>query len=196
MSSIAAPVWWIEQRSEVNVLTLSPSHRLWHLYCNSASSTYFASKAHKPTWQLTSRNKIHRTMVGVQVKEESQEGAQPKRTLGLRHTRTCKMSDDVLAVRVTPDGRLLALALLDSTVQVRKGICLLYRLLVSLEGEIIEVIAVQVFSLQMCTIPCEKSYLPSCRQALHFVDLSFLTSSIQASEHTVLKRSSWPDTTD
>lgn len=28
------------------------------------------------------------------------------------------MSDDVLAVKVTPDGRLLALSLLDSTVQV------------------------------------------------------------------------------
>lgn len=28
------------------------------------------------------------------------------------------MSDDVLAVKITPDGRLIALALLDSTVQV------------------------------------------------------------------------------
>ena len=57
-------------------------------------------------------------MTHMQVREESQEGAQPRRILGLRHTRTCRMSDDVLAVRITPDGRLLALALLDSTVQV------------------------------------------------------------------------------
>lgn len=52
------------------------------------------------------------------MREEAQEGAQPKRLLSLRQTRTCKLSDDVLAVKITPDGRLLALALLDSTVQV------------------------------------------------------------------------------
>ena len=54
----------------------------------------------------------------MQVREEAQEGAQARRFLGLRHTRTIKMAEDVLAVRITPDGRLIALALLDSTVQV------------------------------------------------------------------------------
>jgi U3 small nucleolar RNA-associated protein 12 len=47
-----------------------------------------------------------------------EEGGPPRRVLGLHHTRTVKMPEDVLAVRITPDGRLLALALLDSTVQV------------------------------------------------------------------------------
>ena len=37
--------------------------------------------------------------------------------LGARHVRTLKMADDVLCARITPDGRLLALALLDSTIQ-------------------------------------------------------------------------------
>ena len=54
----------------------------------------------------------------MQVREEAQEGAQARRFLGLRHTRTIKMTEDVLAVRITPNGRLIALALLDSTVQV------------------------------------------------------------------------------
>ena len=40
------------------------------------------------------------------------------RQLGARHTRTLKMADDVLCCRVSPDGRLLAVALLDSTIQV------------------------------------------------------------------------------
>lgn len=34
------------------------------------------------------------------------------------HTRTLKMTDDVLSVRYTPDGKLLAIALLDATVKV------------------------------------------------------------------------------
>ena len=40
------------------------------------------------------------------------------RQLGARHTRTLKMADDVLCCRVSTDGRLLAVALLDSTIQV------------------------------------------------------------------------------
>lgn len=39
-------------------------------------------------------------------------------TLGLAHIRTLKMTDDVLCAKFSPDGRLLALALLDSTVKV------------------------------------------------------------------------------
>ena len=41
------------------------------------------------------------------------------RQLGMRHTRTLKMADDVLCCRVSADGRLLAVALLDSTIQAR-----------------------------------------------------------------------------
>lgn len=40
------------------------------------------------------------------------------RTLGLEHVRTLKMSDDVLAVKISPDGRLLAVSLLDATIKV------------------------------------------------------------------------------
>ncbi len=45
--------------------------------------------------------------------------ADGSKQLGLQHTRTLRMADDVLAVRVSPDGRLLAIALLDSTVKVQ-----------------------------------------------------------------------------
>ncbi|KAK9811924.1 hypothetical protein WJX72_012560 [[Myrmecia] bisecta] len=40
------------------------------------------------------------------------------RQLSARHTRTLKMTDDVLCVRVSPNGKLLAVALLDSTIKV------------------------------------------------------------------------------
>lgn len=41
------------------------------------------------------------------------------RQLRLAHSRSVAMADDVLAVRVSPDGKLIAVALLDSTVKVR-----------------------------------------------------------------------------
>lgn len=34
------------------------------------------------------------------------------------HVKTLKMTDDVLSVRYSPDGRLLAVSLLDSTVKI------------------------------------------------------------------------------
>lgn len=37
---------------------------------------------------------------------------------GLVHVKTLKMTDDVLSVKYSPDGRLLAVSLLDSTVKV------------------------------------------------------------------------------
>ena len=37
---------------------------------------------------------------------------------GLLHVRTLKMTDDVLSVRYSPNGKLLAVALLDSTVKI------------------------------------------------------------------------------
>ncbi|KAG1662756.1 hypothetical protein FOA52_006781 [Chlamydomonas sp. UWO 241] len=40
------------------------------------------------------------------------------KTLKLQHTRTLKMADDVLCVRVSPDGKLLAASLLDATIKV------------------------------------------------------------------------------
>lgn len=54
------------------------------------------------------------------VKEAlASEGASQKtRSLSMVHRQTLKMSDDVLSVRYSPDSRLLAVALLDSTVKV------------------------------------------------------------------------------
>ncbi|KAK7049601.1 beta transducin [Paramarasmius palmivorus] len=51
-------------------------------------------------------------------KEADEESAQSGRTLSLVHYRTLKMTDDVLSVRFSPNGKLLAVALLDSTVKV------------------------------------------------------------------------------
>jgi len=44
--------------------------------------------------------------------------SQTSQRLSLAHTRTLKMSEDVLAIRYSPDQRLLAVSLLDSTVKV------------------------------------------------------------------------------
>lgn len=53
------------------------------------------------------------------VKEHQPEGAaKPSRSLTVSHKRTLKMTDDVLSVRYSPDNRLIAVALLDSTVKV------------------------------------------------------------------------------
>ena len=41
-----------------------------------------------------------------------------RKRLSVAHTKTMKMSDDVLGVKYSPDQRLLAVALLDSTVKV------------------------------------------------------------------------------
>jgi U3 small nucleolar RNA-associated protein 12 len=46
------------------------------------------------------------------------EGGPVNRVLTVAHTKTLKMTDDVLAVKYSPDGKLLAVSLLDSTVKV------------------------------------------------------------------------------
>ncbi|KAF5835893.1 quinon protein alcohol dehydrogenase-like superfamily [Dunaliella salina] len=45
-------------------------------------------------------------------------GAAGQRSLRLSHVRTLRMADDVLCCRVSPDGKLLAVALLDATIKV------------------------------------------------------------------------------
>lgn len=47
--------------------------------------------------------------------EKKKEGL---RVLTMVHSKTLKMTDDVLAIKYSPDGRLLAVSLLDSTVKV------------------------------------------------------------------------------
>lgn len=44
--------------------------------------------------------------------------ARPKTSITLLHKQTLKMSDDVLAVRYSPNGKYLAVSLLDSTVKI------------------------------------------------------------------------------
>lgn len=46
------------------------------------------------------------------------EGGPTNKVLTLAHTKTLKMTDDVLAVKYSPDGKLLCVSLLDSTVKV------------------------------------------------------------------------------
>lgn len=41
-----------------------------------------------------------------------------QKSLTLNHTKTLKMADEVLSVRYSPNGKLLAVALLDSTVKI------------------------------------------------------------------------------
>lgn len=42
--------------------------------------------------------------------------------LNIRNTRTLQMADDVLCVRISPDARYIAVALLDSTIKVLDGV--------------------------------------------------------------------------
>ncbi|CCM04814.1 uncharacterized protein FIBRA_07007 [Fibroporia radiculosa] len=51
-------------------------------------------------------------------KPADSDNPQSTRLLSLVHTRTLKMTDDVLSVRYSPNGKFLAVALLDSTVKI------------------------------------------------------------------------------
>jgi U3 small nucleolar RNA-associated protein 12 len=50
--------------------------------------------------------------------QQQQQQANVRRQLGVLCTRQLEMADDVLCVRVSPDGRLLAASLLDATIKV------------------------------------------------------------------------------
>lgn len=109
-----AKFWEWEVQALSRYFCLLEILQLWKVICDHCSSHHLATGNHRKC-----NCKCCPCVTNSQVREEAQgEGTLPKRVLSLRHTRTCKMSDDVLAVKITPDGRLLALALLDSTVQV------------------------------------------------------------------------------
>lgn len=55
----------------------------------------------------------------VTVSTGGNERGGGRRTVRLAHVRTLRMADDVLCCKVSPDGKLLAVALLDATVKVR-----------------------------------------------------------------------------
>ncbi|KAJ3011618.1 hypothetical protein HKX48_006726 [Thoreauomyces humboldtii] len=85
-------------------------------------------KAHDgPIWSLHVRPDKKGLTTGSQDKDvkfwdfasiEDPEYSRVQKRPSLIHTRTLKMSDDVLCVRHSPDGRLLAISLLDSTVKI------------------------------------------------------------------------------
>ncbi|KAF6762715.1 WD-repeat-containing protein [Ephemerocybe angulata] len=93
----------------------------------SSSSLIETVKAHTGTvWSLHVRKDGRALVSGSADKEvkfwdfEEKEGNEEisGRLLSLVHVRTLKMTDDVLSVRYSPDGKFLAVALLDSTVKV------------------------------------------------------------------------------
>ena len=79
---------------------------------------------------------------------------QPRSTslLTLVHTRTLKMTDDVLSVRYSPNGKLLAVALLDSTVKVFYQDTLKFFL--SLYGHKLPVLAMDVSADSKLLVTC------------------------------------------
>lgn len=101
------------------------------LYDLSSSSLLETIAAHTgPIWSLHVRPDGRGLVTGsadkdvkfwdFEVKEVAAEVADGAKTrvLTMAHTKTLKMTDDVLAVKHSPDGRLLAVSLLDSTVKV------------------------------------------------------------------------------
>ncbi|KAF9247204.1 WD-repeat-containing protein [Melanogaster broomeanus] len=99
------------------------------IYDLASSSLVETVKAHSATvWSLHIRPDQQVLVSGSADKEvkfwEFERGAapeddsQPKKSLTLVHMRTLKMSDDVLSVRYSPNGKLLAVSLLDSTVKI------------------------------------------------------------------------------
>lgn len=94
-----------------------------------ASSSMIESiKAHDgPIWSMHSLPDKTGLVTGSQDKEvkfwsfalvQDAEYSEVKKRASLIHTRTLKLSDDVLSVRVSPNGELLAVSLLDLTVKV------------------------------------------------------------------------------
>ncbi|KAI0254369.1 WD-repeat-containing protein [Lactifluus subvellereus] len=93
----------------------------------SSSALVETIKAHTATlWSIQIRPDQQALVTGSadkDVKFWNIEWRQPdsgsdRKTVSLVHARTLKMTDDVLSVRYSPNGKLLAVALLDSTVKV------------------------------------------------------------------------------
>ncbi|BGP42296.1 beta transducin [Rhodotorula kratochvilovae] len=80
------------------------------------------------------------------------EGGAVTRVLTLAHTKTLKMTDDVLAVKYSPDGRLLAVSLLDSTVKVFHADTLKFFL--SLYGHKLPVLSLDISSDSKLIVTC------------------------------------------
>ena len=68
----------------------------------------------------------------------------PQRSLQIVHTKTLKLTDDILAVRCSPDGKLIAVGLLDSTIKVFYADSLKFFL--SLYGHKLPVLSIDISS--------------------------------------------------
>jgi len=93
----------------------------------SSSTLVETIKAHTATlWSMHIRPDQQALVTGGADKDvkfwniewRQSEGESGRRIVSLVHARTLKMTDDVLSVRYSPNGKLLAVALLDSTVKV------------------------------------------------------------------------------
>ncbi|KAG6885207.1 hypothetical protein C0993_004889 [Termitomyces sp. T159_Od127] len=99
------------------------------IYDLASSSLIETIQAHKGTvWSLHVRSDQQALVSGsadkdikfweFEHKNATVEGVQNGKKTTLVHTRTLKMTDEVLAVRYSPNGKFLAVSLLDSTVKV------------------------------------------------------------------------------
>jgi U3 small nucleolar RNA-associated protein 12 len=98
------------------------------IYDLASSSLVECIQAHEgPIWSLQQRPDQKGIVSGSQDKEVKfwdyrmvldENYSKIAKRMTLYHTRTLKLHDDVLCVRVSPDGKLLAVALLDLTVKV------------------------------------------------------------------------------
>lgn len=135
------------------------------LYDLSSSSLLETFPAHTgPLWSLHVRPDKRGLVTGsadkdvkfwdFEVREipSEVEGGTPTRVLTLAHVKTLKMTDDVLAVKYSPDGRLLAVSLLDSTVKVFYADTLKFFL--SLYGHKLPVLALDISSDSKLIVTC------------------------------------------
>ncbi|MCO5565596.1 hypothetical protein L7F22_019270 [Adiantum nelumboides] len=100
-----------------------PAHQgpIWSVAIHANGQSCLTASGDKDVkfWEFESRSQEEEDGESEQD-DDDDEDSSPKSsaTLGLAHIRTLKMTDDVLCAKFSPDGRLLALALLDSTVKV------------------------------------------------------------------------------
>jgi U3 small nucleolar RNA-associated protein 12 len=69
-------------------------------------------------WDFEPKGVIDSVMLSVEVGVSANPFKQPHKSRTLVHTRTLKMTDEVLAVKYSPNHRFLAVALLDATVRI------------------------------------------------------------------------------
>ncbi|GAA97518.1 uncharacterized protein L969DRAFT_91431 [Mixia osmundae IAM 14324] len=117
------------------------------------------------------------------------EAPNAARSLSLVHIKTLKMSDDVLSVRYSPDGRLLAVALLDMTVKVFYADTLKFFL--SLYGHKLPVLAMDISfdSKLIVTCSADKNVkiwgldFGDCHRSLFAHDESIMQVAFEAKSH-------------